>query len=144
MKAAQLVPDALLLPADFDEYRRYSRMFKMPCERWRRASRIAAIDEIYIDLTDLVLNAAEGTARGSARAMSCFDPERSHERHGSGMIDRSRTDKLLAKIATISKNHAGSRSSRMPMLQTASGLYRYARSTASVRRRVAPRDARRA
>src|SRR6476661_226405 len=28
MKAAKLAPDALLLPADFDEYRRYSRLFK--------------------------------------------------------------------------------------------------------------------
>src|SRR3990172_9871551 len=28
MKAAKLPPDALLLPAVFDEYRRYSRMFK--------------------------------------------------------------------------------------------------------------------
>src|SRR6266536_3424905 len=28
MKAAKLAPDALLLPTDFDEYRRYSRMFK--------------------------------------------------------------------------------------------------------------------
>src|ERR1700687_4995500 len=28
MRAAQLAPDALLLPADFDEYRRYSTLFK--------------------------------------------------------------------------------------------------------------------
>ena len=28
MRAAKLAPDALLLPADFDEYRRYSRLFK--------------------------------------------------------------------------------------------------------------------
>src|SRR4051812_36964530 len=28
MRAARLAPDALLLPADFDEYRRYSRLFK--------------------------------------------------------------------------------------------------------------------
>jgi len=28
MKAAKLAPDALLLPADFDQYRRYSRLFK--------------------------------------------------------------------------------------------------------------------
>src|SRR5512140_1935550 len=28
MKAAQLAPDALLLPTDFDQYRRYSRLFK--------------------------------------------------------------------------------------------------------------------
>ena len=28
MKAAKLAPDAVLLPTDFDEYRRYSRLFK--------------------------------------------------------------------------------------------------------------------
>ncbi|MGH8605902.1 MAG: DNA polymerase IV, partial [Gammaproteobacteria bacterium] len=28
MKAAALAPEAILLPADFDEYRRYSRLFK--------------------------------------------------------------------------------------------------------------------
>src|SRR4051812_35632786 len=28
MKAAKLAPDALLLPADFDQYRHYSRLFK--------------------------------------------------------------------------------------------------------------------
>ena len=34
MKSAKLAPDALLLPADFDEYRR--------CARWRPRSKIAA------------------------------------------------------------------------------------------------------
>ena len=28
MKAAKLAPDAVLLPTDFEEYRRYSRLFK--------------------------------------------------------------------------------------------------------------------
>src|ERR1700761_7534658 len=28
MKAAQLAPDAILLPTDFDSYRHYSRLFK--------------------------------------------------------------------------------------------------------------------
>ena len=28
MKSAQLAPDAILLPADFDAYRQYSRLFK--------------------------------------------------------------------------------------------------------------------
>ena len=28
MKSAQLAPDAVLLPVDFDEYRKYSRLFK--------------------------------------------------------------------------------------------------------------------
>src|SRR5258708_1904152 len=33
MKAAHLAPDAVLLPADFDEYRRYSRLFKAAVRR---------------------------------------------------------------------------------------------------------------
>jgi DNA polymerase-4 len=28
MKAAQLAPDAILLPTDFEAYRKYSRLFK--------------------------------------------------------------------------------------------------------------------
>jgi DNA polymerase-4 len=28
MKAAQLAPDTVLLPVDFDQYRKYSRAFK--------------------------------------------------------------------------------------------------------------------
>src|SRR5688572_920283 len=61
MKAAKLVPDALLLPADFDEYRRYSRMFKDAVRALAPEIEDRGIDEIYIDLTDLVeAEAAEG------------------------------------------------------------------------------------
>ncbi len=51
MKAAQLAPDAILLPVDFAAYRHHSRLFKaavadiVPCIEDR------GIDEIYIDLT---------------------------------------------------------------------------------------------
>src|SRR5256885_403020 len=55
MKAAQLAPAALLLPADFDEYRRYSRMFKDAVRAVAPRIEDRGIDEIYIDLTDLVV-----------------------------------------------------------------------------------------
>ena len=42
MKAAELAPDAVLLPADFDEYRKYSRLFKEAVRTIAPRSRIAA------------------------------------------------------------------------------------------------------
>jgi DNA polymerase IV len=42
MRAAQHAPDAVLLPVDFDEYRRYSRLFKAAVRESRRWSRTAA------------------------------------------------------------------------------------------------------
>ncbi|MCC7547910.1 MAG: DNA polymerase IV [Burkholderiales bacterium] len=51
MKAAKLAPDAILLPADFDEYRRYSRLFKAAVAAIAPRIEDRGIDEIYIDLT---------------------------------------------------------------------------------------------
>jgi DNA polymerase-4 len=53
MKAAALAPDAVLLPADFDEYRRYSRLFKAAVASIAPQIEDRGIDEIYIDLTDV-------------------------------------------------------------------------------------------
>ncbi|MDE2157607.1 MAG: DNA polymerase IV [Burkholderiales bacterium] len=53
MKAAQLAPDAVLLPIDFDEYRKYSRLFKAAVREVTGLVEDRGIDEIYIDLTDL-------------------------------------------------------------------------------------------
>ena len=53
MKAAALAPDAILLPADFDEYRRYSRRFKAAVAVIAPHIEDRGIDEIYIDLTDV-------------------------------------------------------------------------------------------
>src|SRR6266404_1646011 len=58
MKAAQLAPDALLLPADFDEYRRYSRLFKDAVRAVVSEIEDRGIDEIYIELTGLVMSRA--------------------------------------------------------------------------------------
>jgi len=65
MKAAKLAPDALLLPADFDEYRRYSRMFKEAVRAIAPLIQDNGIDEIYIDLTD-VHPAIDGELGGAA------------------------------------------------------------------------------
>ena len=56
MKAAKLAPDALLLPADFDRYRHYSQMFKEAVRALAPHVEDRGIDEIYIDLTELVLD----------------------------------------------------------------------------------------
>jgi DNA polymerase-4 len=53
MKAAKLAPDAILLPVDFDAYRRYSRLFKAAVATVAPQIEDRGIDEIYIDLTDL-------------------------------------------------------------------------------------------
>jgi DNA polymerase IV len=53
MKAAKLAPEAWLLPADFEAYRHYSRLFKQAVSDIAPQIEDRGIDEIYIDLTDL-------------------------------------------------------------------------------------------
>jgi DNA polymerase-4 len=53
MKAAALAPEAILLPADFEEYGRYSRRFKAAVAEIAPLIEDRGIDEIYIDLTDV-------------------------------------------------------------------------------------------
>jgi DNA polymerase-4 len=55
MKAAALAPDAILLPTDFDAYRRYSRQFKAAVADIAPKIEDRGIDEIYIDLTGVRL-----------------------------------------------------------------------------------------
>lgn len=58
MKAAQLAPDAILLPADFQAYRHYSRLFKQAVAAIAPCIEDRGIDEIYIDLTDVDMASA--------------------------------------------------------------------------------------
>ena len=53
MKAAQLYPEAILLPADFESYRHYSRLFKTAVASIAPKIENTGIDEIYIDLCDV-------------------------------------------------------------------------------------------
>ncbi len=52
MKAAQLAPEAILLPVDFAAYRHYSRLFKEAVAAVAPYIEDRGIDEIYIDLSD--------------------------------------------------------------------------------------------
>ena len=53
MKSAQLAPEAILLPANFESYRHYSRLFKAAVASIAPDIENRGIDEIYMDLTDL-------------------------------------------------------------------------------------------
>ncbi|MRW90389.1 DNA polymerase IV [Duganella sp. FT80W] len=53
MKAAKLAPDAILLPATFDAYRHYSRLFKEAVAAIAPDIEDRGIDEIFIDLTEV-------------------------------------------------------------------------------------------
>ncbi|MFC3337146.1 DNA polymerase IV [Paracandidimonas soli] len=63
MKAAQLAPDALLLPADFTQYRKYSRLFKEAVTAIAPRMEDRGIDEIYIDLSEFGPQAPEVARR---------------------------------------------------------------------------------
>ncbi|MEY2690682.1 MAG: hypothetical protein RL375_4882 [Pseudomonadota bacterium] len=53
MKSAKLAPEALLLPADFDAYRHYSRLFKAAVAEVAPIIEDRGIDEIYLELGDV-------------------------------------------------------------------------------------------
>ena len=103
MKAARLAPDALLLPADFDEYRRYSRMFKDAVRTMAPEIEDRGIDEIYIDLTDLVISDAPGKALDPwirARELAGLIQQTVHDTTGLSCSIGVSPNKLLSKIAS--------------------------------------------
>jgi DNA polymerase-4 len=103
MNAAKLAPEALLLPADFDEYRRYSRLFKEAVRSVAPHIEDRGIDEIYIDLTDLVAASAEdGSPDPWARArVVATDIQRAvREATGLSCSIGITPNKLLSKIAS--------------------------------------------
>lgn len=74
MKAAKLCPQAILLPVDFDEYRRYSRAFKAIIRDIAPVMEDRGVDEVYIDFSDVPGGQREG-GRVLARLLqkSIFD-----------------------------------------------------------------------
>ena len=93
MKAARLAPDAIRLPADFDAYRRYSRLFKDAVAGIAPHIEDRGIDEIYIDLTNVAQDAGV-----RALAQSIKDAVRAATGLSSSIGIAS--NKLLAKIAS--------------------------------------------
>ncbi len=91
MKAAQLTPDAILLPADFDAYRHYSRLFKAAVAAIAPMIEDRGIDEIYVDLSDLPGN-TEDIARHIKQAV--------RETTGLSCSIGVSPNKLLSKICS--------------------------------------------
>ena len=102
MKAAKLAPDAILLPADFDEYRRYSRLFKDAVRRMCSCVEDRGIDEIYIDLSELVLQARPVERAPWARAEAIARSIQAAVREATALSCSIglTPNKLLSKIAS--------------------------------------------
>jgi DNA polymerase-4 len=102
MQAAKLCPDAILLPADFDEYRRYSRAFKDVITAISPVMEDRGIDEVYIDFTAQPDVAADG-GRSLARQLQ----QAILEQTGLGCSIGVAPNKLLAKMASEFQKPSG-------------------------------------
>ena len=106
MRAARLAPDALLLPADFDEYRRYSRLFKEAVRSIAPHVEDRGIDEIYIDLTALV-DTDGADAWDRARSVGVAIQSAVRSRTGLSCSLGITPNKLLSKIASDMEKPGG-------------------------------------
>jgi DNA polymerase IV len=95
MKAAKLCPQAILLPVDFDEVRRLSRLFKGTITEVAPVMEDRGIDEVYIDLTD-VPGSDEDGGRVLARRLQQRIFEATRLTCSIGIAP----NKLLAKLAS--------------------------------------------
>jgi len=109
MKAAALAPDAILLPVDFDAYRKYSRLFKAAVRTLASVVEDRGIDEIYIDLTGVALQDERGRVREPppdddpwqrARDVALAIKRAVHAATGLSCSIAVAPNKLLAKIAS--------------------------------------------
>lgn len=94
-RAAELCPQCVFLPVDFDEYRRYSRRFKAAVATVTDRIEDRGIDEVYIDLS-----AVQGirVERGAPVARDL--QRRVFEATGLSCSVGLAPNKLLAKIAS--------------------------------------------
>ena len=95
MKAAKLCPDAILLPADFDEYRRYSRRFKEAVTAIAPVMEDRGIDEVYLEFTG-----HEGVDADGGRALARRLQTAVHAATGLTCSIGVAPNKLLAKMAS--------------------------------------------
>jgi DNA polymerase-4 len=94
MRAAKRAPDALLLPADFDEYRKYSRLFKEAVRALAPDVEDRGIDEIYVDIGGQAADWHE--AQEIARSIQSAVREATQLSCSIGVAP----NKLLAKLAS--------------------------------------------
>ena len=95
MKAAKLCPDALLLPVDFAEYRRFSRRFKEVITEIAPLMEDRGVDEVYIDFTNV-----PGGQREGGRVLARLIQKSIFEATGLTCSIGVAPNKLLAKMAS--------------------------------------------
>ena len=95
MKAAQLCPQAILLPVDFEEYRRFSRLFKATILQIAPQMEDRGVDEVYIDFTHI-----PGGQRDGGRALAGLMKKSILDATGLTCSVGVAPNKLLAKMAS--------------------------------------------
>lgn len=95
MKAARLCPEAILLPVDFDEYRRYSRRFKAVITEIAPVMEDRGVDEVYIDFTQV-----PGGQREGGRVLARLIQKSIFDATGLSCSIGVAPNKLLAKMAS--------------------------------------------
>ena len=95
MKAARLCPQAILLPVDFDEYRKYSRQFKQVVTEIAPVMEDRGVDEVYIDFTEV-----PGGQREGGRVLARLIQKRIFDVTGLTCSVGVAPSKLMAKMAS--------------------------------------------
>ena len=113
MKAAKLCPQAILLPVDFDEVRRISRLFKATITDIAPVMEDRGIDEVYIDFTDV-----PGGQREGGRVLARLIQKCIFEATGITCSIGVAPNKLIAKMASEFKKPNGISIVTMDDLQT--------------------------
>ena len=95
MKAARLCPQAIMLPVDFEEYRRYSRQFKTIITDITPVMQDRGVDEVYVDFTDV-----PGGQREGGRTLAKLIQKSIFNATGLTCSVGVAPNKLLAKMAS--------------------------------------------
>lgn len=95
MKAARLCPQAIVLPVDFDEVRRFSRLFKSTITDIAPVMQDRGVDEVYIDFTDV-----PGGQREGGRVLARLIQKSIQDRTGLTCSIGVAPNRLLAKMAS--------------------------------------------
>jgi DNA polymerase-4 len=95
MKAAKLCPQAIVLPVDFEEVRKYSRLFKSTIAEVAPLVVDRGVDEVYVDFTDV-----PGGQREGGRALARLIQRAIFEKTGLTCSIGVAPNKLIAKMAS--------------------------------------------
>ena len=95
MKAAKLCPQAIVLPVDFEEVRKYSRLFKNAITEIAPVMQDRGVDEVYIDFTDV-----PGGQREGGRVLARLIQKSIFDKTGLTCSIGVAPNRLLAKMAS--------------------------------------------